>query len=427
MITSLAPERLQSIDMLRGVALLGILFMNIQSFSMPFETYINPTVYGDFSGVNQLVWIVSHLFADQKFMSVFSMLFGVGVIIFLQNLSQKRLSNRLHFIRMGWLLVFGLVHAYLLWYGDVLFSYALCGLFIYVVRNKATKTLIMLSVIFFTIPSLITFFFQSSLNFMPQVALEELQQSWTPSAELINNERHAYTAGWLEALPIRAEKALFLQTFLFMTNTFWRVSALMILGIILFRKRFFHLEWSANKYFTLAAVSTILGLALTGYGVHYNLSHQFTLAHSMFFGSQFNYWGSAIQATGYAAWVMLACKVMISENRLQRVDNTFTSELSKKLANVGRMAFTNYIMQTLFCTGIFYYLGLFGEASRLVQFSIAITIITVQLFMSDAWLRRYKMGPLEKLWRFLTYKSARSTLANTRCNHISSGNGKAKG
>jgi len=100
-------ERIVSLDLLRGVALAGILIMNIQSFSMPTAAYLNPTVYGDLEGLNRWAWIISHIVASGKFMSIFSMLFGAGVLIFINNATKKgKNSAVLHFRRMAWLLLF---------------------------------------------------------------------------------------------------------------------------------------------------------------------------------------------------------------------------------------------------------------------------------------------------------------------------------
>jgi uncharacterized protein len=123
---TVSANRIISLDILRGVAVLGILIMNIQSFSMPSAAYINPTAYGDLTGLNKWIWILSHLLASEKFMSIFSMLFGAGVVLFTGN-AESRGSNSaaLHYRRMGWLLLFGFIHAYLLWYGDILVSYSI--------------------------------------------------------------------------------------------------------------------------------------------------------------------------------------------------------------------------------------------------------------------------------------------------------------
>src|SRR5258708_23123865 len=137
------PERIVPMDVLRGFALLGILVMNIQLFAMVEAAYDNPTAYGDLNGANFLVWLLSHLFADQKFISIFSMLFGAGIVLMWRKAERSGARPaRLHYRRMGWLILFGLLHAYLLWYGDILYAYGICGLFVCLFRRKSPRTLI---------------------------------------------------------------------------------------------------------------------------------------------------------------------------------------------------------------------------------------------------------------------------------------------
>ena len=115
MSTSLHPtlgkERIQSLDILRGIAILGILIMNIQSFAMPSSAYLNPASFGDLEGINYWVWVISHVFADQKFMTIFSILFGAGIVLVTQKAEQREgKSAKLHYKRTFWLLVIGLLH-----------------------------------------------------------------------------------------------------------------------------------------------------------------------------------------------------------------------------------------------------------------------------------------------------------------------------
>ena len=121
--------RIDAIDILRGFALLGILVMNVQAFAMPQAAYFNPTAYGDLEGANLYVWLAGRMLADQKFMTIFSMLFGAGIVLMAGRAEARGGSaGRVHYRRMGWLLVIGLLHAHLLWYGDILFIYAVCGM-----------------------------------------------------------------------------------------------------------------------------------------------------------------------------------------------------------------------------------------------------------------------------------------------------------
>ncbi|MCH1386691.1 MAG: hypothetical protein L7V34_03505 [Rhodobacteraceae bacterium] len=135
-------HRLSSMDTLRGFALLGILVMNIQSCAMISAAYTFPNMHVDISGVNLVIWTLSHVFADLKFMAIFSMLFGAGVTLATQRRDQAgQRTWSYHYSRTFWLLIFGMIHAYLIWYGDILVTYALCGFAVYWFRNLSAPTL----------------------------------------------------------------------------------------------------------------------------------------------------------------------------------------------------------------------------------------------------------------------------------------------
>ena len=153
---SLNPStRITTIDVIRGVAVLGILLLNVQTFAMPFEAYTNPTVYGDLEGLNYWVWYFTSLLGDQKFMTIFSMLFGTGLILFTDRLEQTgRPAVALHCRRMGWLLLIGLLHAYLIWYGDILVSYAICGLVVIWMRKLPSLWMLLIGIMLLIIPFL---------------------------------------------------------------------------------------------------------------------------------------------------------------------------------------------------------------------------------------------------------------------------------
>jgi uncharacterized protein len=117
-------ERIRSLDVLRGFALLGILPVNIQVFAMIDAALFNPTAYGDLTGVNRLVHTLTHLLFDQKFMTIFSMLFGAGIVLLSERIEARGGSSaKVHYSRTLWLIVFGVLHAHLLWYGDILYTY----------------------------------------------------------------------------------------------------------------------------------------------------------------------------------------------------------------------------------------------------------------------------------------------------------------
>ena len=150
-------ERISSIDVLRGFALLGILIMNIQSFSMIMASYMNPTAFGDLTGADFWVWTLSSVLANNKFISIFSMLFGAGIVLMTGRAEARGVkSRRLHVRRSVWLIVIGLLHAYLLWYGDILFTYGVCALIVFAGRKASPRKLIIIGLIIFSIASLLS-------------------------------------------------------------------------------------------------------------------------------------------------------------------------------------------------------------------------------------------------------------------------------
>ena len=142
-----AAERFFAVDVLRGFALLGILAMNIVDFAWPGAAYGNPLRGGGFEGTDRAVWFFNHLVFEGKMMTIFSMLFGAGLVLMDQRAASRKASVRgVYYRRVLWLLAIGLVHAYLIWVGDILVLYAECGLFLYFFRNKSPRTLIILGI-----------------------------------------------------------------------------------------------------------------------------------------------------------------------------------------------------------------------------------------------------------------------------------------
>ncbi len=387
-------ERIISLDVLRGVAVLGILIMNIQSFSMIGAAYINPTAYGDLSGINKWVWIFSHLLANSKFMSIFSMLFGAGVILFTEKALEKgRKASAFHYRRMMWLLMFGFIHAYLIWYGDILVSYSICGMLVFVFRKMKPKKLVVFSLLFFIIP--IIFYVGSglSIEYWPQESYDQNMESWLSSVEKITSDKETMQGGWLEQMDVRVSSAIFMQTFLFFFASFWRIMSMMLLGMALFKWGILSAKKSNNFYLKMILFALVPGYLITVFGVWKNFQIDWMMEYSMFIGNQFNYIGSVGVALGYIGIVMLICKSM----KFAGFKNI--------LGAVGKMAFTNYILMSLFAMFIFYGngLGFYGQVERKFQILIVFGIWIILLVISPWWLKKFQFGPLEWLWRVLTY------------------------
>ena len=382
-------DRLVSMDVLRGFVLLGIFVMNIQSFAMPMSAYINPTSYGDLTGANWWVWAVSHVFFDQKFMTIFSLLFGAGVMLMTGRAGDE--AWRLHRRRMGWLVLFGLLHAHLLWYGDILYTYGMCGLLAYLFLHKSPRALIVTGSIFILVGMLLPVAVGAV---MPAEEFAKVRDEvWQPTPDVTAKELSAYRGGMIDQASHRSPESLDFELFYFILFAFWKVFGLMLVGMALLKLDVFTARRPVSFYAKFAVVNLAIGLPLVIYGMWQHFAHGWSVEYSMFLGGSFNYVGSTFMSLGYSGLFM----AIVRAGAVQA--------LTARLAAVGRMAFSNYILQTLIATTIFYGhgFGLFGSVERTGQAAIVLAVWAVQLIASPIWLRHYQFGPLEWVWRSLTY------------------------
>ena len=386
-------NRIHSIDLLRGFAILGILIMNITNFSQVNIAYMNPTIGAGLEGYNQYFHAFNYIFADTRFMSIFSILFGAGVVLFTRNAETKgKRAGVLHFKRMFWLLLFGFVHAYFIWSGDILVAYAICGCFIFFLRKKSIRTLLVMSTLLFIIP--LTF------NLMTYYGLtsDELESTFAffhPNSEQIATEIKTMQGSFLEQMTIRSKNAIEFQTFVFLIETFWRTTGMMLLGIILFRKGVLSADKSIKYYKKMILAGFVPGLILSIIGLNQAYDFEWSGAYVMNIGANYKLVSGVFMAIGYIGLVMWFFKKGIFKN------------LQSRLQATGRMAFTNYIGMSLICTLIFngHGLGLFGTFDRLQQFLVVISLWVLILILSPLVLKKYRFGPLEWMWRKLTYFS----------------------
>jgi len=426
-------ERIVALDVLRGIAILGILVMNIQAFSMPFAAYSNLGVFEQPSTTDYWVWGVAHLFAEMKFMTLFSILFGAGAALMLERLEAKGLSAAaVHYRRSLGLLLIGAAHAYLLWYGDILTAYALCSMLLYFFRHVRPKRLLIVGIVVLCVSPLLTQVVGRLL--MPQpaeageavaaetVAGEEGAASgppaetaadaadaageeeaaeepaaggmMMPTPEALEAEIAAYRGGWLDQMASRVPLSLKLQTWGFAFFILWRALGLMLIGMALYKWGVITAGRSRAFYRKLAWWGFGIGFPLCIAGMTIVLVKDFEFGATFWVNSLFNYFGSAGVSLGYLALVMLWCL------------SPGTSVLRRTLAAVGRMALTNYLLQTLLCIFVFYGgfgLGWFGHMSRLGQLGVVAAVWAFELLLSPWWLARFRFGPAEWLWRSMTY------------------------
>jgi len=194
---------------------------------MPSWAYLNPTAYGDLTGINKMVWIASFILGDSKFMTIFSILSGAGVILITEK-SEERTgrSAGLHYRRNFWLLLMGLIHAHLIWYGDILVSYALCSLVVFLFRKMAPKTLLVIGILTISVSSALYLLINTTIPNLPEEAYRQTELKWMPSQQMIEDEIAAYTGTYWEKTVVNSAHAWELETLVFFILFFWRAGGL---------------------------------------------------------------------------------------------------------------------------------------------------------------------------------------------------------
>jgi len=410
-------ERITSLDALRGVAILGILVMNIYAFAMPFVAYSNPLAMGGEETHNIGTWFLTHILFDQKFLSVFAMLFGAGMVLMTGRAEARGARyGRIYYRRQFWLLVIGALHGYLIWVGDILFSYAAIGMLVFLFRKRSPGTLIIIACLLLPI-SLVGNYGMSVSTEQTIIAVAEIQdlqdageqlseeqekmlEKWessrafmAPNDEDLQKDLAAYRGSYLDIVKHRAPIVLMMQIFVTLFFGISRIAALMMIGAALMKLGVLSGERSAIFYRNLMVAGYLFGTPLTIFSAINMNAHAFDTLYMMRVGGIANYVGSLVVAFGHIGLVML----IIKSGALRR--------LMSRFAAVGRMAVTNYLMHSVILTTVFYGygFGLYGTIPRFWQMGFVIGVILLQLTISPWWLARFHFGPVEWLWRSLTY------------------------
>ena len=390
-----STSRIHAIDALRGFALLGILVVNIQSFSMINAAFHNPAAYGDLGGWNYWVWFYTYSLVDSKFLALFSMLFGVSMLLIHQRYESVGFDNVVTYQkrRFAILIVIGLLHAYLIWPGDILVTYGLCGLLLLpaVQMRLSPRILIISGVFLLSIPSLNMLGSVVSPDLLDAGEKAQISEQWSPSPNSYQDELAAYRGHWLAQQSQRAQETLSVHIQNLPLTLVWRVGGLMLIGMALFKLGIVSAVRSLRFYRCMTLVGIGIGAPLMFYNSQQWSNTQWSLAYYESIGFQINYWCGLLLAGGYIGLIMWLCLT----GRL--------IWLISLLAQVGRMALSNYLLQSLLCTLIFYGhgLGLFGKLERTEQLAVVVLVWLINLIFSTIWLKYYWQGPIEFIWRRL--------------------------
>ena len=393
--------RIRSLDVLRGVAVLGMLAVHIPLFAFPSLARLNPTAYGDFRGINWWVWLATAVLADGKFISIFAMLLGASIVMLADRAAARAVPAwRIHMRRMVALLVLGLLHAYLLWYGDMLVPLALSGAVVFLACLLSPRRLLILGGLTFAIGSVITVWLTWSLAQGPPDDLEAWKDRYKPRRVNMVAEINQYQGRWDDQMRYRVPAAWENETWNFGTRLFWQMSGIMLIGMALFKLGVLSAARSRAFYRAMGTVGFGVGVLLISLGLWRGFATKWDPLDYVLVGQELMLWGNLLVALGWVALVMLLCQ---------------RGWQLAPVAAVGRMALTNYLLQTVICTTIFYGhgFGLFGQVGRAGQFAIVLGVWTFQLLASSAWLAYVTVGPVEWVVRWFVYRRRPSLLRSS--------------
>lgn len=382
-------ERNVTLDFVRGVAILGILLLNISAFGLPKAAYLNPAWSGSASLSDAWTWALLDLLAQVKFLTLFALLFGAGLQLLLPR-GKRWIQSRLTLLAL-----LGFIHGLFFWDGDILLAYALVGLVSWRMVREAhhVKSLFNTGVVLYLTGIAV-------LVLLGMISGTATNRSWAPDAANLQYEQYWKLHGGMEAVSNRAD--MLSDNLLALGAQYgWQLAGMMLMGAALMRSGWLKGQFSLRHYRRTGALLVAAGMAVNLPAIFAQWYLAWDYRWCAFLLQAPRELSAPLQAIGYAAlawgyWPQL-CRF----------------RLVGAIACVGRMALTNYLLQTLICTTLFYHLGLFMRFDRLQLLAFVPPIWAVNLLVSSLWLRRFRQGPVEWLWRQLTLRASGTSLKDT--------------
>ena len=384
-----AHDRVVQLDALRGLAVLGIAWMNVFIFAMPAQAYYNPMAWGGQSEGDLVAWAASFIFVEDKFRTLFAMLFGAGCVILLDRGGAH--PWRAHFTRMTVLFAIGLVHSTLLASNDILRAYAVAGLFLPFFHRLSNFALVASSVGllalhvgagFSMIGGGLWDWMQGRLG-SDAIRFAERNFGADPAAVQYLLEQGRETFG--ERVPRRLAGV---------PAQLWTIAgsiplnlAAIVLGMALWRSRMLAAEWPVFRLQRLAAICAIVALPILFWMAWWMADSEFP--------------GAVVGAASLVISAPFDMLLGVTYAALGMALFSPASRMTQRLAATGRLSLTNYVLTSLLFGGLYasWGLGLFGEVSRVQAITSTLVPCSVILMLSPAWVARFGQGPLERLWR----------------------------
>jgi len=417
-------NRIRLIDAIRGFAVFGILLMNVPFFANAYQIHFNINVLGEYSGPNYWCWKVVNFFFEGTMRGLFSILFGAGTLLLLDRLEKNPPEGiqpaDIYYRRLIWLLIFGLINAFIfLWPGDILYAYSLCGLFLFPFRKLKANHLLLFSLVFLLCSTAQHTYKMAGARHTREQGMQAEKQK--KEGKVLSDESKADLEKWEK---YQEENSLASQK----SAAEFEIKSMKVGYVETFEKMshvnaYIQSKEMYNEYFFDALTFFFLGMALFKFGF---LTGNRPIFHSILLsavgyaiGLTINYyWLKAMVLSGFDL-ARLSEDIRISFYQFKRAGITlghlgllvafyqsgFLSPVFKWMANVGQMAFTNYLMQSLIGAIVFHGYGfaLFGELERYQWYQYVVCVWIFQLIFSQIWMKYYRFGPFEWVWRSLTW------------------------
>jgi len=380
--TSSMRPRIATLDFARGIAILGILLLNISSFGLPKAAYLNPAYAGEPSASNAWTWAILDVVAQGKFLMMFDMLFGGGLYLLLPR-GKAWIQSRLSL-----LLLCGLIHAIFFWDGDILLSYGLIGLVFWrLIRDaKSNASLFRTGVVLYLAGVGI-------LVLLGLISSPDPGGYWLPGYAELQYEQFWRLKGGIEAINNRLD--LLSSSLISVAVQYgWELGGAMLMGASLMRSGWLKGQFSPAHYLQLAAILLPFSLAIQIPAVVFAWHTGWSYRWSGFYLQAPREIGALMQAVGYLALCYGFWPQLVKQRWVYRI------------SQVGRMALTHYLLQTLICTFFFNTLGFYEHFNRLQLVALVPAVWAINLAVTRVWLRYFRQGPMEWLWRKLTAQAA---------------------
>ncbi|MDQ8757818.1 DUF418 domain-containing protein [Sphingosinicella sp. LHD-64] len=409
-----AAQRIEALDFVRGVALFGILLMNIVGFGLP-DSQVNPTNAGGATGANLLVWIVGQIGVEGTQRALFSMLFGASTILLTSRLEASGRSDAadIYFRRSLWLVALGFINAFLfLWWGDILYAYGVAALFLFAFRKLPPRRLLGLGIFVLLLAAAWSTYetldliakhdaaiaaqaaYDSGAELTPGQdaalgAWEGARTAFKATPEGMQRMTEAMRGGYVSAFRQVARINAVWQTW-GLYRFFFDMFGMMLIGMGLFRLGVLTLERSTRLYVAMMVAGYAIGITVNVLETRWIIDHQFSAIS--FAQANISYdVGRLAMTMGHLGVLLL----FVRAGMLGPVRRAF--------AAVGQMAVTNYMMQSVIAAALFVGLGWYNQLERYQLYYVVLATWAFQLVFSVVWLRAFRFGPVEWVWRWLTY------------------------